>query len=176
MVLNFLPQVISWAVLKTSPLLRLRGAPEGPNVRRYGTAVLRIAHPQLVFLRCLDLDFPQEKLMDVLRVPAEEIEKLKDTQPLLATALSQRRPPTNWIRNASGEIPEVFLRAALRLEPKELEKILVTEAQMKPMDWLVDTALDRSRFFPEPMELRRMFTDRLPCADGEQYVATTKEN
>lgn len=159
---------------KIQPLLRLRGAPEeGEQLLRYAGSVLRIAHPQLVFLRCLDLGLEGERLMDVLRVTEKEIAELDD--PILKAALKERRPPTSWIRNPSGEIPSVFVRAALRLPPKELEEIEVTAAKIKPVDWLVDQALDYSQFFPEPPWLRKQFGKKLPCADGVHYV-NEKEN
>ncbi len=155
--------------------MRLRGAPEElDGIRRFGTAVLRIAHPQLVFLRCLDLDLEGERLMDVLRVSEKEIAELDN--PALAAALVEKRPPTNWIRNPSGQIPSVFVKAALRLGPKELEEITVTAEHLKPMDWLIDRAMDTQRFFPEAMDLRRIFDAKLPCADGEKYSGLqTKE-
>lgn len=161
------------------PLFRLRNGPDESNgMRRFATALLRIAHPQMVFLRCLELDLSGERLMDVLRVSAEEIEALTAENPALAEALTQRRPPTNWVRNPSGEMPPVFVRAALRLKPEELETIEVTSAKLKPVDWLVDTALDSCRFFPEAVDLRQIFMKKLPCADGEEYTAATakKEN
>lgn len=150
---------------KVQPLLRKHGAPDEPeDIRRYACSLLRIAHPQLVFLRCLDLGLEGERLMDALRVSEKEIAELDN--PTLKAALMERRPPTSWIRNPSGEIPSVFVKAALRIPPSELEEITVTAAKIKPVDWLIDTALDSSRFFPEPIDLRAYFEKRLPCADG----------
>lgn len=168
--LTFSKPVVAWAATKIQPLLRLRGAPEDSDaVRRYATGVLRISHPQLVFLRCLGLDLEGERLMDVLRVSEAEIAEITDSA--LKTALLGKRPPTSWIRNPSGEIPSVFIKAALRLMPKELEEITVTEAKIKPLDWLIDSALDSSRFFPEAVDLRALFAKKLPCADGEEFSA-----
>lgn len=168
--LTFSKSVVSWAQAKAMPLFRLRGGPEEiDGMRRFATSLLRIAHPQLVFLRCLDLDIEGERLMDVLRVPEEEIAALRATNLALFTALTERRPPTHWVRNPSGEIPDVFVRAALRLEPKELETITVTSAKLKPLDWLIDKALDSSQFFPEAVVLRKLFGKKFPCADGENY-------
>jgi hypothetical protein len=73
------------------------------------------------------------------------------------------------VRNPSGEIPEVFVRAALKLPPKELETIEVTPEKLRPVDWLVDMALDTCRFFPEAIELRKIFDKKLPSADGAKY-------
>jgi len=167
--LAFSKPVVNWAQTKAFPLFRLRGAPEEiDGMRRFGTALLRIAHPQLVFLRCLDLDIEGERLMDVLRVPEEEISSLRATNLALFTALTEKRPPTNWVRNPSGEIPDVFVRAALKLPPAELETITVTSAKLKPLDWLIDKAMDSSQFFPEAVVLRKIFGKKFPCADGEQ--------
>jgi hypothetical protein len=145
------------------------------GIRRYATAMLRIAHPQLVFLRCLDLDLEGERLMDALRIPKEEIDALSASNPALFTALTEKKPPTSWIRNPSGEIPSVFIKAALRVPPNELEQITVTAAKIKPVDWLVDTALDNSQFFPEAVVLRKWFGKKLPCADGENYESQKGE-
>lgn len=176
MILTFSRLVVGWAMQKVHPLLRLRGAPEETEgVRRYAIALLRIAHPQLVFLRCLDLDLEGERLMDVLRVPVAEIDALSASNPALFAALTEKRPPTNWIRNPSGEIPSVFVRAALRLDPNELEHITVTKEKIKPIDWLIEAALDTSQFFPELPVMRRTFGKKLPCADGENYESQ-KEN
>ncbi len=111
----------------------------------------------------------------MLRVPKDEIDALSAENPALFSALTERRPPTNWVRNPSGEIPAVFVKAALRLSPKELETIEVTSEKLKPMDWIVERALDSSRFFPEPIALRKMFGKRLPCADGDTYVSERED-
>lgn len=177
--LSFSKSVIGWTVNKVQPFMRLRGAPDSTeDTRLYASSVLRIAHPQLVFLRCLDLGLEGERLMDVLRVTDSEISALSAENPALFSALTERKPPTDWIRNPSGQIPSVFIKAALRLEPKELEEITVTAAKIKPLDWLIDTALDNARFFPEPVDLRALFAKKLPCADGEEYAAPAvkKEN
>ncbi len=166
MILTFSKAVIGWAMGKVTPLMRLRGSPEElEGQRRYAGSVLRIAHPQLVFLRCLDLGIEGDRLMDALRVSEKEIAELDNST--LKAALMEKRPPTSWIRNPNGEIPSVFVKAALRMLPTELEEIEVTASKIKPLDWLIDMASDSARFFPEPVELRKLFGKKLPCADGE---------
>lgn len=122
--MTFPDDTIEMALEKLLPLFRLRGAPTNTVDReRFAAAVLRIAHPQLVALRCKD---------------------------------------------AFAKIPADVITAALKTPVAELDAIRVD--QVNPLDWLIETVMDESRWFIEPVDMRLIFIERFPCADGKQTV------
>ncbi len=171
--LTFSEEVIDWAVQKLLPLFRLKGAPKTTGDReRYAGAVLRIAHPQLVFLRCLHWDASFDTIEAALRLTEDEKKILKDTDEDLAELLEAKtRMP--WVGNPLVHLPPALICAALRLPPAELDKIRIDRpglGKVNPLDWLVDAAVDECRWFMEAIELRLIFIERFPCADGKKHV------
>ncbi len=173
MYLVFSEEVLDWAVQKLLPLFRLKGAPKSAGDReRYAGAVLRIAHPQLVFLRCLQAESPFATIEEALRLTEEERKIITDSDADLAALLvAKARMP--WVGNPLVAIPPVLIAAALRLPPSELDAIKIDRpglGRVNPFDWLVDAAADESRWFLEAIDLRLIFIERFPCADGRKHV------
>lgn len=172
--LVFTSEVLDWAVDKLLPLFRLKGAPRSdPDRERYAGAVLRIAHPQLVFLRCLQSESPWATIEEALRLTDQERAIIKDSDEVLAAWLTAKaRMP--WVGNPLVPIPAALVAASLRLPPSELDKIKIERpglGRVNPLDWLVDAAVDESRWFLEAIDLRLIFIERFPCADGKKHVS-----
>lgn len=126
MYLEFPTTTLDWCAVKLSPLFRLRSSPKERRDReQFAAAVLRIAHPELVELRCL----------------------------------SPRRP-----------LSDEVITAALLIPPKLLDGVKICRPGLgvvNPLNWLIGHFVDTSRFFPEPIQMRFVFADKFPCADGQ---------
>lgn len=171
--LTFTESVIDWAAQKLLPLYRLRGAPINEKDRnQYAASILRIAHPQLVFLRCLQSESPFATIEAALRLTEDEKKIIQDTDKDLAVLLAAKaRMP--WVGNPLVPIPSALILAALRLPAKELDTIKIERpglGKVNPFEWLVDAAVDESRWFLEAIDLRLIFDQRFPCADGKKHV------
>jgi hypothetical protein len=72
-----------------------------------------------------------------------------------------------WDWNISGNVPEQFSPRQEQINPGK-EKLETDNIRgVHPMKWMIDYALDNHTFFPAPVELRRIFQERFPTADGE---------
>lgn len=68
------------------------------------------------------------------------------------------------VKYQDREIPEGKIAEALGAPKAALEKTRI--AGENPLDWLVMTADDEALFFVEPVDLRGIFIEKYPCADG----------
>ncbi len=64
-------------------------------------------------------------------------------------------------------LPEGSVEEAVKLGSEDLELIEITSENIRPLDWLVEKAVDGTKYFPESMDLREIFGKKFPIADGE---------
>jgi hypothetical protein len=48
----------------------------------------------------------------------------------------------------------------------------IEDSPVNPMNWIINHALDNFQFFPAPVELRRIFMEKFPAADGVYPTAS----
>lgn len=95
MYLEFPATTVDWCVGKLSPLFRLRSAPKTRADREhFAAAVLRIAHPELVELRCLSprMVLEEKNVAAALLVPVTLLEGVRINRPGIGTV-----NPLNWL-------------------------------------------------------------------------------
>ena len=101
MYLEFPEEAVDWCVKKLAPLLGLRSAPKSMYEKEhYAAAILRIAHPEIVELRCLS---PRTALKEEIVIAALAI------RPKLLEGVRIQRPklgsvnPLNWLINVCSD-------------------------------------------------------------------------
>jgi hypothetical protein len=98
-------------------------------------------------------------------IQAEARALLRIAQPVIVAA--------HWNWNIKGGTDSEFSPKPEMVNPgvQALEKAVVVDhpilGTVNPMAWIVDYALDNFQFFPAAVELRRVFQDKFPTADGQ---------
>ncbi len=95
MYLEFPGDTVDWCEYKLSPLFGMRSAPKSKYEREhYAAAILRIAHPELVELRCLSprKALKEEIVIAALAIPPKLLEAVRIQRPKLGSV-----NPLNWI-------------------------------------------------------------------------------
>jgi hypothetical protein len=72
-----------------------------------------------------------------------------------------------WDWNIKGNTPDEFCPKLdmVNPDPKDLDAAKINDVH--PMEWLAQYALDNFQFFPAAVELRRIFQEKFPTADGQ---------
>lgn len=115
------------------------------------------------------IEWATKKLMPLFRLRGAP-KSLLDQEHFAEAVLRIAHPQLVALRSkdAFAKIPLDAITAALKLSPKELAAVQVE--QVNPLDWLVKTVADESRWFMEPVDMRAVFIEKFPCADGKKHV------
>jgi len=130
------------------------------------------------------VSFPEEtiewavsKLFPLLRMRGAP-KSVSDREHYAAAVLRFAHPEIVRLRSRDryAAIPEAEILEAAKMDPERLEQVTLKAGslgEVNPMTWLVAAGLDQSRFFLEAVDLRVIFVERFPAADGIEYVAGT---
>ena len=113
------------------------------------------------------IDWALLKLLPLFRMRGAP-KSVGDRELFAAAVLRIAHPKLVELRAADPfSVPTVeSIDAALAAD--ELDAVQVRGAN--PFEWLVTTVVDESRWFLEPVDLRAIFIERYPCADGKKAV------